>query len=60
FYIDNLYYGPKVERFNDEAIKAICTSPFGPQFLHYVNNLDNPDNDHKIKISIAAIRRNCQ
>ncbi|HDC2123623.1 TPA: hypothetical protein O7X39_002181 [Salmonella enterica] len=60
FYIDNLYYGPKVERFNDEAIKAICTSPFGPQFLHYVNNLDKPDNDHKIKISIAAIRRNCQ
>lgn len=60
FYIDNLYYGPKVERFNDEAIKAICASSFGPQFLHYVNNLDKPDNDHKIKISIAAIRRNCQ
>ncbi len=56
-YIDN---GIEVERFNDEAVQVICTSPLGPHFLQYVNNMDRPDNNHTVKISIAAVRRNCQ
>lgn len=57
FYINN--GRDKRNVFNREAIKTICDSSAGAQFLTYVNHLDKNYTNERIKLSVAEITKVC-
>ncbi|VFS47548.1 hypothetical protein [Budvicia aquatica] len=57
FYINN--GRDKGNVFNREAIKTICDSSVGAQFLTYVNHLDKNYTNERIKLSVAEITKVC-
>ncbi|MDM7222129.1 hypothetical protein QUH46_12145, partial [Klebsiella grimontii] len=46
------------ETFNDEAIRSICHSDIGPQFLRYIDTLDKNDNE-TVKSRVSGIKKAC-
>lgn len=60
--IDELYIDNGKDKrnvFNDEAIKAICTSDIGPQYLEYVSKLDRVNTNDRIKLTIDEVIKVC-
>lgn len=57
FHIDK--WPNKGDVFDDEAIRSICSSDMGPQFLRYIDTLDKQNNNEKVKLLIAGIKKAC-
>lgn len=45
--------------FDDKAIRSICYSSAGPQFLHYVDTLYEQGNNERVKSLAAGIKKAC-